>query len=375
MNKTFKKNIGLLHLWLGLASGLIVFIAALTGSILVFEDEIDEFVNPEFYKVSEIGTKKMMVDFYIKNIQQKYSIKKLDRVQTFDDPERTVIITGTDMDKKDQIFSVDPYTGEVLGKMPEKSRFFSVVLDLHRHLMLGDVGKFIIGCSCLIFAFMLISGIILWWPKKMKNLKQRLTVKWSASFKRVNWDFHSTFGFYAFLFLLIISLTGLTWSFKWFESTIYLLADGTTKKPSAKVENPTKIDPNLDKTYFYQTLFSKTDSIYKYKGDTQIRIPSDTINSIMVIKLNLEKSIPNISSIVYFDKYTGEILKTRPYEKLSNGDKVRRLIFPIHTGSIYGYPTKALAFLVCIFAATLPVTGFLIWLGRKKNKKTTIIHY
>lgn len=369
MNKTFKKNIGLLHLWLGLASGLIVFIVALTGSILVFEDEIDEFINPEFYRVSEIGTKKMTVDFYIKDIQQKYSITEFDRIQTFNDPERTVIITGTDTDKKDQIFSVDPYTGKVLGKIPEKSRFFSVVLDLHRHLILGDVGKFITGCSCLIFAFMLISGMILWWPKKIKNLKQRLTVKWSASFKRVNWDFHSTFGFYTFLFLLIISLTGLTWSFKWFESTIYLLADGTTKKPSAKVENPTKVDPKLDKTYFYQTLFSKTDSIYQYKGDTQIRIPSDTINSIMVIKLNLEKSIPNISSIAYFDKYTGDILKIRPYEKLSDGDKVRRLIFPIHTGTIYGYPTKILAFLVCLFAVTLPVTGLLIWLGRKKTKK------
>jgi len=369
MNKTFKKNIGFLHLWLGLLSGLIVFIVSLTGSILVFEDEIDSFINPEFYKVSAIGTKKLPVDVHVKLIQQKYNIKAFDRIQTFEDPQRTVIITGTGPDKKNEmIFSVDPYTGKILGKVAEKSRFFSIVLDLHRQLIMGDVGQFITGCSCLIFVFMLFSGLILWWPKKMKNLKQRLTVKWKASFKRVNWDFHSTFGFYSFLFLLILSLTGLTWSFKWFESGIYLLADGTAKKPSAKVENPTKVDPNLDKTYFYQNILSKTDSIYKYKGNTQIRVPSDTINSIMVIKLDIEKSIPNISSMAYFDKYTGEILKVRPYESFSDGDKVRRLIYPIHTGSIFGYPTKILAFLVCLFALTLPVSGLLIWLGRKKKK-------
>ena len=367
MNKTFKKNIGFLHLWLGLSSGLIVFIVALTGSILVFEDEIDAFINPEFYQVSNIGTKKLPVDVYVNAIEKKYKINQIDRIQTYEDPQRTVIVSGPDADKNDQIFSVDPYTGNILARVSEKSRFFSVVLDLHRHLILGEVGKFITGCSCLIFVFMLISGIILWWPKKIKNLKQRLTVKWSASFKRVNWDFHSIFGFYAFSILLIISLTGLTWSFKWFESGIYLLTDGTAKKPSAKVENPTKIDPKLDKTYFYQNMFSKTDSIYKYKGDTQIRIPSDTINSIMVIKLNLEKSIPNISSIAYFDKYTGELLKIKPYESFSRGDKVRRLIYPIHTGSIFGYPTKILAFLVCLFAVTLPITGFLIWWGRKKK--------
>lgn len=367
MNKTLKKNIGKLHLWLGLTSGLIVFIVALTGSLLVFEEEIDSFINPEFYKVSNIGTKKMAVDLYIKDIKQKYGMKELDRIQTFEDPERTVIITGSATHKKDLIFSVDPYTGKVLGTVPQKSRFFSIILDLHRHLILGKTGKFITGSSCLIFIFMLLSGLVLWWPKKIKNLKQRLTIKWGSSFKRINWDFHSTFGFYTFLFLLIISLTGLTWSFKWFESGIYLLADGTTKKPSAKVENPTKIDPQLDKTYFFQNILSKTDSIYKYKGDTQIRLPSDTINSIMVIKLNLEKSIPNISSMVYFDTYTGKSLKVKPYESFSNGEKIRRLIYPIHTGSIYGYPTKILAFIVCLFALTLPITGLIIWLGRKKK--------
>ncbi|WP_281224940.1 PepSY-associated TM helix domain-containing protein [Flavobacterium aquiphilum] len=369
MNKTLKKNIIFLHLWLGLSSGLIVFIVALTGSILVFEEEIDAFINPEFYKVSAIGTEKTPVDLYVNAIRKQYAITELDRIQTYEDPQRSVIISGTNAQKNDQIFSVDPYTGKVLAVIPQKSRFFSVVLDLHRHLILGEAGKFITGCSCLIFVFMLFSGLILWWPNKLKNLKQRLSVKWSASFKRVNWDFHSTFGIYTFTILLIISLTGLTWSFKWFESGIYLLADGTAKKSSVKVENSTKIDPMPDKTFFYQNLFSKTDSIYRYKGDTQIRIPSDTINSIMVIKLNLEKSIPNISSIIYFDRYTGNILKVKPYESFSNGDKIRRLIYPIHTGSIYGYPTKILAFLVCLFAATLPITGLLIWLGRKKKRK------
>ena len=61
MNKTLKKNIGFLHLWLGLASGLIVFIVALTGSILVFEDELDEFFNPEFYKAVSVSQKNCLL--------------------------------------------------------------------------------------------------------------------------------------------------------------------------------------------------------------------------------------------------------------------------------------------------------------------------
>lgn len=370
MKKGFKKNVGLLHLWLGLGSGLIVFIAALTGSILVFEKEIDKAINPEYYNVSAIGTTKKTIDYCTDILQKQYSIKKITRIYTFNDPARTMQVLAKDSDKKAQFFSIDPYTGKVLATTPQESRFFVVVLSLHRQLLLGDTGQIIMGTSCLIFVFMLISGIILWWPKKIKNLKQRLTVKWSGSFKRVNWDFHSTFGFYSFLVLLIISLTGLSFAFDWFQDGVYLLADGTTKRPSAKVKNPTKIDPKLNNTAFYQSIYDKADSIFPYTGNIQIRMPVDTINSILVLKENIEKTIPNQSSAAYFDKYTAKEIEARPYEAFSTGDKLKRLNYPIHTGSIYGLPTKILAFLVCLFALTLPITGLLIWLGKKKKKKS-----
>lgn len=367
MKKTFKKNIGLLHLWLGLGSGLIVFIAALTGSLLVFEKEIDQSINPEFYNVSTIGNTKKTIDYCTDVLEKQYSIKKITRIYTFNDPARTIQIIAKDADKKAQFFSFDPYTGKVLANTPQESRFFVFLLSLHRQLLLGDSGKIIMGTSCLIFVFMLLSGIVLWWPKKIKNLKQRLTVKWKASFKRVNWDFHSTFGFYSFLILLIISLSGLNFAFDWFQNGIVYLADGSKPKLSAKVKNPTKIDPKLDKTTFYQSIYDKTDSIFPYTGNIQIRMPVDTINSITVLKENLEKTIPFQSSAAYFDKYTAKNIEVRPYESFSNGDKLKRLMYPIHTGSIYGYTTKIIAFLVCLFAVTLPITGLLIWLGRKKK--------
>lgn len=367
MKKGFKKSIGFIHLWLGLGSGLIVFIAALTGSILVFEKEIDNAINPEYYNVTAIGTTKKTIDYCTDIVQKQYGIKKITRIYTFNDPLRTIQILGKDSDKKAHFFSIDPYTGKVLATTEQESRFFVVVLSLHRQLLLGETGEIIMGTSCLIFSLMLISGIILWWPKKIKNIKQRLTVKWNASFKRVNWDFHSTFGFYSFFILFLISLTGLSFAFNWFQDGVYFIADGTTKKPSAKVENPTKTDPKLNNKAFYQSIYNKTDSIFPYTGNIQIRMPVDTINSILVLKENIEKSIPNQSSAAYFDKYTTEEIEARPYESFSVGDKIKRLNYPIHTGSIYGLTTKIIAFLVALFAATLPITGLLIWLGKKKK--------
>ncbi|MEL1241921.1 PepSY-associated TM helix domain-containing protein [Flavobacterium flavipallidum] len=368
MNKQIKKSIGKIHLWLGLASGLVVFIVALTGSILVFEEEIDPFIHPEFYKVETVGKSRIPIDFAIQSLRKEYATDSINRIYTFNDPERTILVMGKNTKGNTFFFAVNPYTGKIVSSMEQKKHFFSIVNKLHRSLLLGETGKFITGCSCLIFIIILLSGLFLWWPKKLKNLKQRLTIKWNASFKRVNWDFHSTIGFYSFLFLLIIALTGLTWSFKWFENSLYYLMDGVAKKPSIKVANPPKSKLLSEETFFYQDIIDETNKIYSYQGNVQLRMPNDTINSILVTKENTERTIPNQSSIAYFDRYTARNIQIKPYESFTKGDKLRRLIYPIHTGSIYGLPTKIIAFLVCLFAASAPITGFLIWWGRKRKK-------
>jgi uncharacterized iron-regulated membrane protein len=93
-------------------------------------------------------------------------------------------------------------------------------------------------------------------------------------------------------------------------------------------------------------------------------MPSDTINSIQVLKEHLDLGVPNQSSAAYFDSHTGKSIKIRPYNSFSNGDKLKRLIYPIHTGSIYGYTTKIIAFLITLFAMSLPISGLLIWLAK-----------
>ncbi len=368
MNKTIKKSIRKIHLWLGLASGLIVFIVALTGSLLVFEEEIDSFLHSEFYEVEAIEAAKKPIDEAILNLKKTYAIDSIQRIYTFDEAKKTSLIIAKNKDRKTFYYAINPYTAEIVGNIEQKKHFFTLINQLHRNLLLGKAGKLITGISCLVFITLLISGLFLWWPKKRKNLKQRLTIKWNASFKRINWDFHSTLGFYSFIFLLIIALTGLTWSFKWFENSLYYLADGIAQKPSIKVANPPKSEVLLNQTYFYQNIIDETNKIFPYQGNVQIRMPNDAVNSILVTKENTEKVIPNQSSIAYFDRYTAKNIQTKPYESFSRGDKLRRIIYPIHTGSIYGLTTKIIAFLVCLFAITAPITGFLIWWGRTKSK-------
>ncbi|MGS2739748.1 PepSY-associated TM helix domain-containing protein [Sinomicrobium sp. M5D2P17] len=364
--KRLKPYIKTIHLWLGLASGLVVFIVALSGSVLVFEKELGPFFDPSYYKVPQVSSERFPEDVLIAQARNRHPGSEFTNLYVFNDPGRSVLIHLTDNDNQRLVISVDPYSGAILKDTFYKKRFFTIVTELHRYLLMGNTGKAITGASCLIFVVLLISGIVLWCPVKLKNLKPRLKVKWNASFKRVNWDIHSVFGFYSSLFLLFIALTGLIWSYRWYENLMYYIADGASK-PIHRVKNVSVKDTAERRDYFYASMLQATDSLFPYRGDIRLIRDMKGDNSILILKESLEAGIPNVRDMAYFDMYSGKRLKITLYKDLSTGDKVRRLVYPIHIGSIYGYPTKILAFLVCLVAASSPITGFIIWRGRKKK--------
>jgi uncharacterized iron-regulated membrane protein len=365
-----KKILGWLHLWLGIVSGSVVLVVALSGSLLVFEDELEHLFQPSLYYVQvPAPAEKIPVAVLATNVQNRYPDYKLSSITIEPEANRTFIFTvlkGKNAKTGKLIaMAVNPYTGEIIKAVDEKNRFFSVVLRLHRYLCMGETGKVITGISCSIFVILIITGLVLWWPKR-QNRKQRFRVKWNASFKRLNWDLHAVFGFYVNIILLFISLTGLVWSYKWVNNLIYYSFDGSLKAIKPKVP---KSEPTKDSSLAYlDKILITTNERLTYPGTATIRFGEDSL-AMFVIKENSTASIDNVSDFLYFQKGTGKLIQERLYDNESKGTKVRRIIYPIHTGRLYGWPTKILAFIAALTAASLPVTGLLIYLGRKKKKK------
>ncbi len=365
--KKGKRIFGKIHLWLGLASGLVVMVVALSGSLLVFRDELElAFYKKEMF-VPAIAPERKPLDELMR-IAQQQAPAKISQVKVFDDARRSVLIMLGKKEEDGNLVQVaiDPYTGNILGKAAYNKRFFPLLLQLHRYLLAGEVGKTITGISCLCFTILLISGIILWWPANKQAIKQRFRIKWGAKFKRVNWDLHAVLGFYGSFFLLAIALTGLVWSFKWLNNSIFLLADGKLPKPN-RVMSAHPADPPSGG--LYQQVLDGTNTAFPFHGDINIVLPAQKDVAITASKLNREASVDRKISAAFFDNKTGENLALRPYEKESRGTKIRRMMYPIHTGSLYGWPTKIIALLASLLAASLPVSGILIWLGRKRKSR------
>jgi uncharacterized iron-regulated membrane protein len=363
----FKKTFGKLHLWFGLASGLIIFIVALSGSVLAFREELDDAINRKFHFTQTSPTEHLSYDSLSKNVVAVYPKKNIKSIYIPRDAYRNVIFRLGNKKEENILVYVDPYKGNIIGQLDNEKKFVNVVLRLHRFLLMKETGKTITGISCAIFLFMVISGLIIWWPKNKQMLKQRLRIKRNASFKRKNWDLHSVAGFYSFIFLFVIALTGLVIAFKPVNELLFKLADGK-KPPKNEVKNKSA-KANDENIAFLDKLVAVTNSQYKYSGDISINFPTNEKMAIAVNKNNAEATADNISSSVYFDRNSGEMLKLNPYEKNSLGQKIRRMIVPIHSGSVYGWPTKLISLFVGLFAASLPVTGTLILINRKRKKK------
>jgi len=382
-----------IHLYLSLAAGLVILIACLTGAVLVFEKDLQMELNKSRYYVANGGTK-LSMDSLVKSVKQSFTDAKVNGIKLYGDAERSTEISVAFSPKKDAkaevqkpkegekpvapqrqpgftIF-VNPYTGKVLEKYSYRETGFYQVFALHRWLLGGEgsVGKYIVGVSTFIFLFILITGIVLWWPGTKKILKQRLKIKWSAGWKRINHDMHMVFGFYSAIFLFIIAFTGLAWSFEWFNNGIYTVTGSPLKPPPP----PKSIYLAEAKCISFDKALAAAKTVYPSAEFYNLSTPKDSSEALNITALSHNSVHELATDAVYLDQYSGAVLGKMDFDDRSLGAQVRSTFKPVHTGSIWGMPSKIIAFIVCLFGVSFPITGTIMWWNRtrKKNKKTSV---
>ncbi|MES2520431.1 MAG: PepSY-associated TM helix domain-containing protein [Bacteroidota bacterium] len=382
----FKKINHIIHLWLGLSSGLIVTIISITGCIYVFEDELKLFFFKDkiYVDVPFGGHKKPISELY--KIAQA-TVGKEHPIQNIEIPieaNRSVTFRPT-IKRNSKAYTyfgeleyfkmvyMNPYTGKVIANEDVKFEFFRIVLALHRNLLLRkEIGSLITGIAVLIFVIILISGIVLWLPQNVAALKRRLSFQWkyTTKWKRKNYDLHNILGFYSSFFLLVIALTGLTWSFDWVENSVAWVTNAGAKTKKLKpvlsdTLQPTRKVLPLDRMYSQVVKQNQNAEMFS------INIPKEKKGVVNFWVYENEQL--NYNRTQYqFDQYSAKLLMTNTFGDKNNGDKLKAMNYDIHTGRILSLSGKIIAFLASLISATLPITGFLIWLG-KRNKSKKII--
>jgi len=367
-----KKIIGQLHLWLGLGSGIVVFIISITGCLYAFQVEISDFTQP--YRFVEKQPATFLLPSQLQQIAQKALPDKQIHSVLYEHAEKAAVVSFYSFDPAYYyLVYLNPYTGQVLKVKDMDKDFFRIVLDGHFYLWLPPtIGQPVVASATLVFVLMLISGLILWWPKNKGAAKQRFTIKWNARWRRKNYDLHNVLGFYATWVVIIIAFTGLIWGFQWFANATYWATSGGKEyKPySEPLSDTTAIALTTDAPVV-DKIWLKMKAEHASAESIEVHFPEHH-NSSVLAAINDNASTYWRIDYRFFDQFTLQELSVDHqwgrFQQASAADKLMRMNYDIHVGAIMGLPGKILAFFASLIAASLPVTGFCIWWGRRNKK-------
>ena len=299
---------------------------------------------------------------------------------------------------------VDQYTGEIMGKY-ERAPFFNFMFRIHRWLLDsmkqdGGIfwGKMIVGTSTLMFVFVLISGVVVWWPRTRKALKNSLKIVANKGWRRFWYDLHVAGGIYALVFLLAMALTGLTWSFQWYRTGFYktfgvevqpsmghgnAAANATAKggkreespegrsgRPGNRGEKPEGRGEHSEsregrKRSPYTNWQQVYEQLAEANPDYKLISVSDGSASVALPRFGNQRGTDRYK----FNPRNGEITETTLYKDLDNSGKIRGWIYSVHVGSWGGMLTRILTFIAALVGASLPLTGYYLWLRKKIRRK------
>lgn len=380
MEEIMKKIFRQIHLWLSVPFGLIIALICFSGAMLVFENEVVELTRHELYYVKKVETVPLSVDRLLEEVELTLPDSvSVTGISIFPDPERTWQVNLSRPHRASMY--VDPYTGEIKGKY-ERPAFFVTMFRLHRWLLDSMraedgvfLGKMIVGFSTLLFVVVLISGIVIWWPRTRKALKNSLSISVGRGFRRFWYDLHVAGGMYALLFLLAMALTGLTWSFGWYRTGFYKVfgvevqqggAHGGAARRGGRGSGQSGKNASHSSSYVcWQQVYEQL--ALNNPGYKQITL-SDGVANVSFNTFGNQRA----SDRYTFNPRSGKIDEVVLYKDAEKAGKIRGWIYSVHVGSWGGMLTRLLTFIAALIGATLPLTGYYLWIKRSWRKKVRV---
>jgi uncharacterized iron-regulated membrane protein len=358
---TTRKVVFQLHLYTGLAIGLLLILSGLTGSVLVFREEIEALVYPELMSTVP-RDERVSLQTVLETVQHAHPKDKPFFIRMPRTPEQTYLVKMNGA--RDLFIYVDPYNSMILGKHRQEDTFIGWIALLHTELLSGERGKIILGVGALLLIGMSITGLILWWPRNRK-FSPGFKIQWAAQWKRINFDIHRASGIYIALFLLLTAFTGTSVVF---NKTVINLINAITQSPpraAPPLSDPRQArmpKPALD------MMLHQADTMLP-ATTTLITLPQKPGAPLVVRKKFVQEFHPNGKSFVYFDQYSGKVLQVENALTASLGTRIFNILYPIHIGVIGGTPTRLLQVIIGLSPLILFTTGYIMWWNRRKAKR------
>ncbi|MEN2396577.1 sulfite reductase flavoprotein subunit alpha [Pseudomonas halotolerans] len=364
----FKKTLFQLHWFFGISAGLVLAFMGITGAAVSFQDEILRALNPQVLTVEKQLAGVLPPAELVQQIEAA-SGKTVAMlwVETDSGHAARVIFAAPPGEKRGPMRYFNPYNAQFMGDVVGQD-LFSLMLRLHRVLALEDVGRQITGACTLILVFFCLSGLYLRWPRQWKSWRAWLTLDWAKKGRSFNWDLHSVAGTWCLAFYLLAALTGLTWSYEWYNNGVTRLLSDAPEEERVRNRGPAPSGP--PPVADYRAMWS---SIYSAAGpgliSYNVRMPPVAGQPATVFYLLKNAPHDRALNQLILDPATGVISRHSRYSDKSLKAQLLTSVYALHIGSYFGLIGRIL---VTVAALTMPlffITGWLLYLDRRRKQR------
>ncbi|MDO7384659.1 PepSY domain-containing protein [Acinetobacter baumannii] len=374
----FKKFLFQIHWFLGISAGLILSIMGVTGAIYSYDQQILKWVNTDSYVVQVQSSPKLTPAQLYQHFTTIQPEIKINSITIAKDPTASSVVNiEKEGERRGYNMMVNPYTAQVLPEVQGR-KLLLLIQQIHRNLTAGEFGKQITGACALMLIYFVLSGLYLRWPKK-HSARQWLAVKPKLKGRNFIWDLHAVIGTWVIVFYLLFACTGLYWSYDWWRSGMFKVlgveqpkmqghgGSGRNKDQLPKIQ----LDNAQLITALNQTWSGFNNQIGRDYSTLTVNLPKKDDGKIELSFVDATPQHERARNQAVYNYKTANIEKMELYEDKKLNQKIMSSMLPVHRGSFFGPVYQFVAMLASLAMPLFFVTGWMLYLKRRKQKKLT----
>jgi uncharacterized iron-regulated membrane protein len=331
------------HLWVGVLTGVYIFIVSITGAALVFRIDMQRALYPDLFTPKAEGalTDPVAVMESVRRAFPNHQLSGVDAPTSARPTYLAYVTRGPDF----LTILIDPVTAEVLGELPDKT-IVRTVQDLHFNLILGRRGRIVNGAGAICTLLMCATGLWIWWTSR-------------RNWKRTTWELHRTAGAWSMMFIAMWAITGLSFGFpREFRSTINWLSPITVSRAPQSGAKDQAAPPS------WREQIEAARRVVPGRPVARVVLPFNDRAAFLVMFATASPT-PAGSTLtpVYLDQFTGQVLEEARAPR-TPGDRLMSWIVPLHVGDFSNRFLKFAWFIMGLMPALLFATGLTMWWTR-----------
>ncbi len=369
------------HWLVGITAGVVLAVVGFTGGMLSFEDEILRAMNPGVLTVEARGTALLTPAELMAQMAKAEPEKRVQALTVHADPTRAarVSFAAAGRGPRGETRYVDPYDGKLLGH-PRGEEFMRTTMQIHRWLAAGDVGKHIVGASTVALILLALSGLYLRWPRRVADWRSWFRIDFNHKGRSFLWALHSVIGTWVLIPYVIMSLTGLYWSYEWYRNGLFDLT-GTPRpanfgppggqqrqaQPQGGQRGGGEAAP-IDIAALWTKFLGESGGY----SQVTVRPPAGPGQPIQFMYQDPNPQHERANNTLALDPRTGEVRNHRRYAALPPGQKFMSSIFVLHSGGFFGLGGLILFMLSSLLMPLFAITGWMLYLDRRSKKRAAL---